>query len=174
MSTCYANLIYMKFYPMIAAVLLMPFLSAKDKKDAPAVPDVSVEKVSFGTQVNDAAFDAKALAGKVLVVESWGVRCPPCIASLPEMQSLSKSGAKKGLVVVGLEAQNSSNEDILKVLKSARVTYPVMKGGDIGVAHTGIPHAAIYGVDGKLLWHGHPGDADFKRKVKEALRAVKK
>lgn len=167
------NLESMKYYQTIAAVLLMPFLLSAKEKPAP-VPDVSVEKVSFGTQVNEAAFDAKALAGKVLVVESWGVNCPPCIASLPEMQRLAKSGEKKGLVVVGLEAQNSSKEAILKVLKSARVSYPVMQGGNIGVPHNGIPHAAIYGVDGKLLWHGHPADDDFKRKVKEAMKAVEK
>lgn len=165
----------MKYYRTIAAVLLMPLmLSAREKKAEPAVPDVSVDKVTFGTQVNDAAFDAKALAGKVLVVESWGVNCPPCIASLPEMQSLARTGEKKGLVVVGLEAQNSSKEAILKVLKSARVSYPVMQGGNIGVPHNGIPHAAIYGVDGKLVWHGHPADDEFKRQVKAALKAVEK
>lgn len=172
-SLCYSNLTHMKYYKTIATLALMPFLLSAKEKEVP-VPDVSVEKVTFGEQVNDAAFDAKALAGKVLVVESWGVNCPPCIASLPEMQSLSKSGAKKGLVVVGLEAQGSSNEAILKVLKSARVTYPVMKGGDIGVAHNGIPYVAIYGVEGKLLWHGNPANDEFKRKVKEALRAVEK
>lgn len=165
----------MKSYAALVAFAVLPFFaSAKEKKDAPAMPDVSVEKVQFGAQVNDAPFDAKALAGKVLVVESWGVNCPPCIASLPEMQSLSKSGAKKGLVVVGLEAQNSSKESILKVLKSARVSYPVMQGGSIGVAHNGIPHVAIYGVDGKLVWHGHPADDEFKRQVKTALKAVEK
>lgn len=159
----------------LAVVVFMPFfVAAKDKPEAAAVPDVSLEKVNFGTQVNDAPFDAKALAGKVVVVEAWGVNCPPCIASLPEMQRLAKSGEKKGLVVVGIESQNSSNEAILKVLKSAKVKYPITKGGNIAVPHKGIPHVAVFGVDGKLTWHGHPADDKFKGAVKDALRAAEK
>jgi thiol-disulfide isomerase/thioredoxin len=71
--------------------------------------------------VNDEPFDEAALAGKVVVVEEWGVNCPPCIASLTELAKLAKSNAKKGLVVVGSERQNSPKEAILKVLKSGRV-----------------------------------------------------
>ncbi len=174
MSSSTKTTISMKSYIALVALAVLPFFASAKEKDAPAMPDVSVDKVQFGTQVNEAAFDAKALAGKVLVVESWGVNCPPCIASLPEMQSLARTGEKKGLVVVGLEAQNSPKEAILKVLKSARVSYPVMQGGSIGVPHNGIPHVAIYGVDGKLVWHGSPAADEFKRKVKEALKAVEK
>lgn len=165
----------MKLCLSITAVVLLPFfVTAKEKPQPAALPDVSLEKVSFGTQVNEAPFDAKALAGKVVVVEAWGVNCPPCIASLPEMQRLAKSGEKKGLIVVGIESQNSSNEAILKVLKDAKVKYPIMKAGNIGVAHNGIPHVAVFGVDGKLTWHGHPADDKFKSAVKDALRASEK
>jgi thiol-disulfide isomerase/thioredoxin len=164
----------MKKYYTFAAIVLAPlFLHAKEK-DAAAVPDVSLEKVSYGTVVNDAEFDAKALEGKVVVIEAWGVKCPPCIASLPEMQRLARSGEKKGLVVLGFESQNSSKEAILDVLKDARVKYPVMSGANLPVPFNGIPHVAVFGADGKLTWHGHPSDGDFKRAVKDALKALAK
>ncbi len=157
-------------------VLLSPlFLHAKEKApEAAAVPDYSIDKVKYGEVVNDAAFDAKDVVGKVVVIEEWGVNCPPCIASLPEMQRLSSSGEKKGLIVLGFEAQGSEKEAINKVLKSARVKYPVFKGSNLGVANQFIPHAAVFDATGKLTWHGNPNDDGFKKAVKEALKTVEK
>jgi thiol-disulfide isomerase/thioredoxin len=164
----------MKKYCSIAAIVLAPFFLQAKEKEAAAVPDVSIDKVNFGQVVNDAEFDAKALEGKVVVIEAWGVNCPPCIASLPDMQRLSRSGEKKGLVVLGFECQNSSKKAILEVLKDARVKYPVMSGASLPLQFRGIPHVAVFGADGKLTWHGNPHDNAFKSAVKDALKAVEK
>ena len=165
----------MKKYLTFAAVALAPFfLNAKEKPKEPAMPDLALDKVTFGNVVNEADFDAKALAGKVVVIELWGVNCAPCIASLPEMQKMAKSGESKGLVVVGFEAQNSPKEAILKVLKDARVKYPVMSGASLPLAADGIPHVAVFNTAGKLAWHGHPADEKFKSAVKAALKEVEK
>ncbi len=155
-----------------AAIALPAFAGKKDKEKA--VPDASVSEVRWAEVVNDAAFDKEALDGKVVVVEEWGVNCPPCIASLPHLAKLAKRYEKKGLVVVGLERQGSSKEAILKVLKEARVQYPVMSGGSGPVPSDGIPHAMVFGADGKLVWHGHPADDEFEDSVKDALKAVAK
>jgi thiol-disulfide isomerase/thioredoxin len=156
------------------AAIALPALAAKKDKDEAAVPDASVSEVKWAEVVNDAAFDKDALEGKVVVVEEWGVNCPPCIASLPELAKLAKRYEKKGLVVVGLERQGSSKEDILEVLKDARVKFPVMSGGAGPVPSDGIPHAMVFGTDGKLVWHGHPADGDFEKSVKTALKGVAK
>lgn len=155
-------------FATFAASALVAF--AEDKK----VPDVSVDQVRFGEVVNETELDTSALKGKVVVVERWGVRCPPCLASLPDMAKLARRYDSKGLVVVGQEVQNSSKEDIQEVLKDARVAFPVTKGGSLPVSSNGIPHVAVFGVDGKLIWHGNPHNKEFEREVKKALREVKK
>jgi thiol-disulfide isomerase/thioredoxin len=163
----------MKCIATIAALAVTTLgLLAKEKEAA--VPDATLDQVQWGEVVNDVEFDADALEGKVVVVEEWGVNCPPCIASLPDLAKLAKRYDDKGLVVVGLERQNSTAEDINKVLKDARVKYPVMKGGSAPVSTGGIPHACVFGVDGKLVWHGHPADKEFERALKAALREVAK
>lgn len=162
----------MKLLPKIAALLALALPVAAD--DEKPLPDVNLSQVQWAEVVNDAAFDKDALDGKVVVVEQWGVNCPPCIASLPDLAKLSKRYDDKGLVVVGLERQQSSKEAILKVLKPARVTYPVMAGGHVPVPGNGIPNAAVFGTDGKLVWHGHPADKEFEKAVKTALKAVAK
>jgi len=157
----------------LAAISLPAFADKKDK-DKASVPDASVSDVKWAEVVNEATFDKEAIAGKVVVVEEWGVNCGPCIASLPEMAKMAKRYEKKGLVVVGLERQGSTKEEILKVLKEAKVKFPVMAGGSGPVPSDGIPHAMVFGADGKLVWHGNPHDGEFEDSVKDALKGVAK
>lgn len=158
----------------LVGIVSLPMVAlAKEKESKPALPDASLADVRWGEMVNDAAFNKDELTGKVVVVEEWGVNCPPCIASLPDLAKMARSGEKKGLVVVGLERQNSTKEDILKVLKSARVEFPVMSGGSAPGATGGIPHVCVFDVTGKLVFNGNPHDEDFERAVKKALREAK-
>lgn len=154
--------------------LALPAMADKKDKDAASVPDTTLSKAQIPAEVvNGVEFDKASLEGKVVVIEEWGVNCPPCIASLPDMAKLAKRYEKKGLVVIGLERQQGSKEEILKLLKPARVQYPVFSGGSSGVASDGIPHACVFGSDGKLIWHGHPMDKEFEDSVKDALKAIK-
>ena len=156
------------------AAIALPAFAGKKDKDKAAVPDASVSEVRWAEVVNEVAFDKEALDGKVVVVEEWGVNCPPCIASLPELAKMAKRYEKKGLVIVGLERQGSSKEAILEVLKDAKVKYPVMSGGSGPVPSDGIPHAMVFGTDGKLVWHGNPHDDGFEDSVKDALKGAAK
>lgn len=162
----------MKTIACLFGLALFPVLAtAKDGKAA--LPDATLADVKWGTPVNEATFNKDQLAGKVVVVEEWGVNCAPCIASLPDLAKMAKSGEKKGLVVVGLERQQSKKEDILKVLKGAKVEYPVQSGGSAPGNTGGIPHVCVFDVTGKLVFNGNPHDEDFERAVKKALRDVK-
>jgi len=146
---------------------------AKEKEAKAELPSATLSDVKWGEPVNGVAFDKGTLAGKVVVVEEWGVNCAPCIASLPGLAKMAKSGEKKGLVVVGLERQQSTKEAILKVLKDAKVAYPVMSGGSAPGNTGGIPHACVFDVTGKLVFSGNPHDEDFERSVKKAMRDIK-
>lgn len=164
----------MKKLACLVGIALVPVLAlAREKEVAKAVPNASLTDVRYGEVVNEVAFNKDELTGKVVVVEEWGVNCPPCLASLPDMAKLAKSYENKGLVVVGLECQNSPKENILKILKSARVKYPVMAGGSAPGGTGTIPHACVFDTTGKLVWTGNPHDDNFERAVKKALREVK-
>jgi thiol-disulfide isomerase/thioredoxin len=165
----------MKTIACLLGIAFLPVIAiAKEKETEKPVPNASLSDVKWGTVVNETPFNKDSLAGKVVVVEEWGVNCGPCIASLPDLAKLAKSNEKKGLVVVGLERQNSSKEEILKVLKSAKVKYSVMAGGSAPGNTGGIPHACVFDTTGKLVWHGNPHNEEFERSVKKALRDVEK
>ncbi len=163
----------MKYLAALIA-LTLPLAAASKKKDAQeALPSVTLDQVTFGSVVNDKPFDPASFKGKVVVVDLWGVNCGPCIALLPELAKMAHSGEAKGLIVIGMEAQNSAKEAILPLLKKARVEYPVTAGGDAKISNGGIPRAGVFGADGKLVWVGHPGEDGFKRAISKALRDAK-
>ncbi len=164
----------MKTIACLLGIAFLPVIAiAKEKEAAAALPVASLSDVKWGELVSGAAFKNEDLAGKVVVVEEWGVNCGPCLASLPDLAKMAKAGEKKGLVVVGLERQQSAKEDILKVLKTARVEYPVMAGGSAPGGTGGIPHVCVFDVTGKLVFNGNPHDENFERAVKKALRDIK-
>ncbi len=162
----------MKTIACLLGFALLPMLSSA-KEEKAELPNATLADVKWGDPVNGVAFDKGALAGKVVVVEEWGVNCAPCLASLPNLAKMAKSGEKKGLVVVGLERQQSTKEAILKVLKDTKVAYPVMSGGSAPGSTGGIPHVCVFDVTGKLVFNGNPHDEEFERSVKKAMRDIK-
>lgn len=164
----------MKLSSCLFAISLAPtLLFSKEKETKAALPDATLANVKWGTMVNTAAFNKDELTGKVVVVEEWGVNCGPCIASLPNLAKLAKSNDKKGLVVVGLECQGGSKETITKLLKTARVEYPIMSGGSAPGGTGTIPHVCVFDATGKLIYNGNPHAGDFESTVKKALRDIK-
>ncbi len=160
---------------LLGLALLPVFAIAKEKPKAKEnpVPDATLANVTFTEVINEAPFDKAALAGKVVVIEEWGVNCPPCIASLPKMAKLAQSYESKGLVVVGMERQGGTKEAVLTILKAAKAKYPVMLGGSAPGGSGTIPHVCVFDTTGKLVFNGRP-DENFERAVKKELREVKK
>ncbi len=124
-----------------------------------------IGKSLFGEKIKKSA-----LAGKVVVIENWGVHCPPCIASLPHLAKLEKDNRDKGLVIIGAESQGSGKAEIKPLIEKAGVEYPITDGADGPIEFSGIPHAFVFDREGTLVFHGHPGGGDFEKAVKSALK----
>lgn len=154
-------------------ILIALAVAAAHGLAADKTPAGNLSQVHFGSVVNGIDFKPDDLAGKVVVVEKWGTRCGPCIAFLPELAKIHKRYEKKGLEVVGMEVQNSKKEEITDLLDKARVKYPVVTGGSTPVNAGSIPHAHVFGTDGKLLWAGNPHDDGFLKAIRDGLRDVK-
>jgi thiol-disulfide isomerase/thioredoxin len=167
----------MKFartFAILFAFAVPAFAADKKKDEKAATPDVSTSAIQWAEVVNSVPFDKASVEGKVLVIDEWGVNCGPCIALLPEMAKIAKSVESKGVIVVGMEVQHGTNDQIMPLLKKAQVKYPVMSGGSSGVSSSTIPHAVIYGVDGKLVWAGNPSEEGFKKGLRDAMKEIVK
>lgn len=88
---------------------------------------------------------------------SW---CGPCKAELPSIVSLSKTYAKKGVIVLGIDELESPGAAV-SFAKAFGVQYPVGvdSSGSIGAAYglIGMPMHVFIGADGKIALR-RPGE----------------
>ena len=140
---------------------------AAEKK---TLPDANVTDFKIGEVVSGDTVDLANTGGKAVVIEAWGVRCGPCIASLPHIEQIAKRN-RADTIVIGAESQNSSDEDIKGIVKKHKLSYTITKGGvraPAGLQSNGIPHAYVFDTSGKLIYAGHPADKDFDSAVRKA------
>ena len=167
----------MKLLPalILSLSLSLPVIvHAADKKGASesAAEKVNLSQFKFGKTIAGEEVTAESLKGKPVVVEFWGTRCGPCLAAMPMFNSLAKRHDSRGLKVIGAESQNSAEEDVLKIVKSHKIKFPVTAGASHPLKFSGIPHSAVFAADGAMLFEGHPTDKGFDKAVREALKSA--
>ena len=91
---------------------------------------------------------------------------------MPQLVALSKRYDDKGLQVIGLHVQSASDDEIKSTVKRLKIPFPVTTGGGGPSKGNGIPHTIVFDPEGKLVFEGHPGDPDFEKSVKKALKGV--
>lgn len=102
------------------------------------------------------------LKNRVVLVDVWGLHCPPCRALLPKLQELWTNfglPADKPFIVLGSHRQERSDAQIKALIKKAGVTYPVYQGAGIaeGEPSSGgaIPFLYVLNHRGKVIYRGH-------------------
>lgn len=153
--------------PAIIALFAAVPAFGEDATSKHKLSDWKIGPVLFGAEPNE-----KAMRGKVVVIENWGVKCPPCVAMLPHLADLDKRYRDKGLLIIGAESQGHSKNEIEPLLKKAKVNYTITSGANGPIQVRGIPRAFVFNVEGGLVFDGHPGDEAFDRSIKKALRDV--
>lgn len=117
--------------------------------------------IAFGAHVSGPAIGPDGLAGRVVVLEFWGINCPPCIASMPKLEAMHRELSPQGLVVVGAHAQGGPVADIAKVVSELGVTFTIVEQATVnnGMDFDGIPHCMVFDHTGTCVYRGSPGDA---------------
>ncbi len=110
------------------------------------------------------------LRGKVVLLDFWGYRCPPCIAGMPHLNKLHNEGSSKGLVVLGAHAQGPAKAQALAIARAQRVKYTILSGATVpGASFGGLPHVFVFDHRGEVVYEGYPG-----RKMDQALAEAMK
>jgi thiol-disulfide isomerase/thioredoxin len=145
---------------MIAVLLacaLAPALLAGNTLTGQNCPDFSAAR--FINPPADGKTSLEDCKGEVILVKLWGVKCGPCIRSMPEVQALWNKFEGKGLHIFMVERQNHSEAEIRKIYDSKGLTFPqVLEGNMGGFPGVGtIPYAYVIGVDGKVIFENNSG-----------------
>lgn len=109
--------------------------------------------------------------GKTYLIECWATWCGPCVEQIPHVDGLRKKFEDKGLVVIGMNVWDGPRANVEKFVKAQgdkmgyRIAFDGKEDGRLAkdwlqaAGVNGIPHAFVVR-DGKIIWHGHPGELE--------------
>jgi thiol-disulfide isomerase/thioredoxin len=146
-------------------------VSAAETSTKP-VSDKTLADFTVGEIISGDKVDMKAMAGKVVVVEFWGRNCGPCLASMPHLEELNKRYKSKGLQIIGVHAQDGTDDEILKAVKDTKVKYPIARTGRSPIDFSGIPKMFVFNTKGQIVFDGHPAEDDADKVIKRELRTA--
>jgi thiol-disulfide isomerase/thioredoxin len=105
-------------------------------------------------------------------VEYWGVKCPPCLASIPHISELQEKYGRDQFVIIANHCQGFDDATTRATWKerggSDQITV-VNDGSLPGGNVSGIPHCFLFSHEGKLVYEGSPFDLDAP--VEAAVKA---
>lgn len=91
---------------------------------------------------------------------------------MPQLVALDKRYRDKGFRLIGIHAQEGSDEEILAPVKKLKAKYSIARNGQSPVNFSGIPHMFIFNPKGELVFDGHPGGGEAEKIIKRELRAL--
>ncbi len=117
---------------------------------------------------------ADDLAGKVVLVDEWGINCPPCRALLPHMQKLWNANKGKPFMLIGSHRQGRAPEKVKELVDANKLTYPVYDYAGLVDEPSnggGLPHMYVVNHRGKVVYSGRSHD-ECVAAVQAAIQAV--
>jgi len=109
---------------LASAILLLSILtfSQAETKNIMSLTDVngknySVEELKNGLKIEDCD-------GKIVFLEFFGHRCPPCLKTIPHLIELQEKYKDK-LKVIAIEVQGLNNSNLKSFIKQKGINYTV-------------------------------------------------
>ncbi len=133
---------------------------------------VTAAGISVGNHLSGPRLVAANLVQRPVLLEFWGVHCPPCLASMPKLEQLHAELAPLGLVVIGAHAQGGPADEVVKAAASLGVTFTIVENATVkdGGDFSGIPHCMLFDHLGKCLYRGSPFDVEAAARL--AVKSV--
>jgi peroxiredoxin len=143
----------------LGLVLAMSAMSTAAQLGDPA-SELKVAKWMKGGPVRLAEGKGKS----IFVVEFWATWCPACRESIPHLTKVQRDFKDKGVVVVGVSAEDADTVKSFVGEMGSKMEY-LVAADDQGATSKaylwafgieGIPHAFVVDKEGRIAWHGHP------------------
>jgi len=150
---------------LILALSLLSASVALHAAPAPA-PQAQLSQFKLGAYITGPQVTPENAAGKAVLIEAWGIHCPPCLASLPHIEKIAKRNKDK-LLVFGAHAQGGTDAEVSAVVKKHGLSYTITQGVSSPVQTRGIPHVFLFDTKGALVFSGHPADPEMERAVRK-------
>ena len=117
---------------------------------------------------------AADLAGKVVMVDEWGIACPPCRALLPSMQKLWNANKSKPFMLIGSHCQGRNPEKVKELVDANKLTYPIYEWAGLADPPSsggGLPFMYVVDHRGKVVYSGRSHE-EAEAAVQKAIAAI--
>ena len=106
------------------------FLSSCTSLDKPpeviAAPEIGYVAPDFSLRTsNGILINLHDLKGNPVFINFWATWCGPCVSEMPDIQTLYKKYKKFGLVIIGINQQESTS-DVTIFASDYGITFPLL------------------------------------------------
>ena len=116
---------------LILFVTVGLFISSLSGADVDVITLKTIDGKTLHLEGTPDGLKVKEYKGKVLFLEFWGTRCPPCKMSIPHYIDLMKKYKDK-LAMVAVEVQATPKDRLKKFVESHKINYDVVAHSDAG------------------------------------------
>lgn len=111
------------------SLLLLSLLTyanaAENKRYSAEMTMTDITGKTYDVSGTEQGLNIKGLEGKVIFLEFFGHKCPPCLASIPHLINLQKKYKDK-LAIVSIEVQGYTHEEVKAFAKEKGMNYIVV------------------------------------------------
>jgi thiol-disulfide isomerase/thioredoxin len=136
---------------------------------AEATPSAKLSQFKLGEYITGPQVTLDNATGKAVLIDAWGIHCGPCLASLPDIEKISKHYKDK-MLVFGAHSQAGTDDEVKDVVKKNKLTYTITKGVNSPISFSGIPRVFVFDTTGALVYTGSPFDAEFEKSLRKATK----
>ncbi len=122
---------------IMTALVLFSFLAsaqaAQSKSPLMQMTMTDINGLSYDVTGTEQGLKIKGLEGKIVFLEFFGHKCPPCLASIPHLVSLQNKYKDK-LAIVAIEVQGLNTAEVTTFVKEKGINYIAVseeKAGDL-------------------------------------------
>ena len=142
----------------------------------PLIPDFEV------VTLDGEYLTSEDLLGKVVLIDFWGTWCPPCVASIPHLQKLSRRSAKSPFVLLSV-SNDGDGEMLRRFVEEHEMTWPQVWDEDRKLVRelfqvSRYPTFIVVDHEGEIVYRqsgwGTGIERDLDAQIAKALRAAKK
>lgn len=109
-----------------ATLLLFSFLTytqaAENEQVFAKMSMTDITGKTYEVKGTEQGLNIEGLEGKVVFIEFFGHKCPPCLASIPHMINLQEKHKDK-LAIVAIEVQGYTDSDVKRFAQEKGINY---------------------------------------------------
>src|SRR5205085_8272206 len=138
--------------PMKAILFSLAFLAAiASVRAAEAQPSAKLSQFKLGAYITGPQATLDNATGKAVLIDAWGIHCGPCLASLPDIEKISKRYKDK-MLVFGAHSQEGTDAEVKDVVKKNKLSYTITNGVNSPIPFSGIPRVFVFDTAGELVF----------------------